>query len=65
MRNGLSAPERLSELSQLLPFEFLIDVNSRMKDWIISGGNDNDPYMWRLVDNAEFLIKRKGLTVPD
>lgn len=65
MRNGLSAPERLSELSQLLPFEFLMDVNNRMKDWIVSGGKDTDPYMWRLVDNAELLIKRRGIKVPD
>lgn len=49
--------DRLSELADQLPFEVIIDIKTRMGDYVLSGGKLNDPYMWQQIRFAENWIK--------
>lgn len=51
--------ERLAEIAPDVPIMVLIDVKNRMGDWLLSGGNQDDPYMWKQVKFAERFLKFK------
>lgn len=39
--------DEVKAVANLLPKEVLKDIEKRMLDWKLSGGNDNDPYMYQ------------------
>ncbi|APX72877.1 hypothetical protein M5C72_07165 [Companilactobacillus allii] len=49
--------DRIIQLSDKLPYEIFADVRGRMDDWMLAGGHQSDPYMWRQVKFAERYIK--------
>ncbi|MFD1418441.1 DUF6877 family protein [Companilactobacillus keshanensis] len=51
--------DSLSEIASDIPIEALIDIKNRMGDWVLSGGKQNDPYMWQQVRYAERFLKLK------
>lgn len=58
-----TALEKLERLMTTdIPVEVQNDVNSRVKDWLVSGGDANDPYIdqqIRFVENYKKYGKRK------
>lgn len=52
--------DRLAELAPRLPDEVMNDIRIRMGDWLVSGGSQNDPYMWQQVRFAENWIEFEG-----
>jgi len=42
-------------VAHLLPIEALEDIEKRMLDWKLSGGNDDDPYMYQQSHYAKEL----------
>lgn len=50
--------ERIAEIAHLLPHVVLADVAKRMRDWVESGGKDDDPYMQRQLDYAEKFMDK-------
>ncbi len=51
-----TAMQELSELSSQLPLNVLQDINHRVGDWLASGGEDDDPYIWQQVRYAKNYI---------
>ncbi|GEO58500.1 DUF6877 family protein [Companilactobacillus bobalius] len=43
----------VNSLSNRIPMEALMDINKRMTDWMASGGNDTDEYMWQQARYAQ------------
>lgn len=52
--------DRLTELSPMLPHEVIQDISKRMGNWVLGGGNPDDPYMWQQVRYAENWINIMG-----
>lgn len=52
--------DRLIELAPRVPFEITMDIKHRMGDWVLSGGKQDDPYMWQQVKFAENWLKING-----
>lgn len=52
--------DRILELSDRLPLAVLLDIKSRMGDWMLSGGKQDDPYMWQQVKFAENWLSSNG-----
>lgn len=51
---------RLAELTPKLPYVVINDISKRMEDWVLSGGKQDDPYMWQQVKFAENWIAFNG-----
>lgn len=49
--------ERLAELAEFIPLEAMLDIRSRIADWLIAGGKTNDSYIWQQVRYAENCAK--------
>lgn len=47
--------EEVRAVAYLLPKEALEDIEKRMLDWKLSGGNDDDPYMYQQSHYAKEL----------
>ncbi len=50
--------ESINEIANLLPIEILEDVQKRMQDWCLSGGKEDDPYMFQQLQFAQAVVKR-------
>lgn len=48
---------RLTKVADKIPVQLLEDIQKRMGDWAMSGRPMSDPYIGKLVDNAETLAK--------
>ncbi|MEK4025807.1 DUF6877 family protein [Sporosarcina sp. FSL W7-1283] len=48
----------ISRLADELPLEVLQDMHARMADWLASGGNYDDPYMFEQLRYAENVVRR-------
>lgn len=58
IRNKYITPlDRLAEIVNQLPVEVLLDIKSRMGDYVLGGGKLTDPYMWQQIRFAENWIK--------
>ncbi|MFY0519270.1 DUF6877 family protein [Lysinibacillus sp. UGB7] len=42
-------------VAHILPKEAIEDIEKRMSDWMLSGGNDDDPYMYQQSHYAKEL----------
>lgn len=51
-----TALNRLAEISNQLPFGILLDIDQRVRDWVASGGGEDDSYIWQQVCYAEKII---------
>ena len=63
MQTKMTPADKLSELvsNNRIPAAALIDVKNRMNEWLVSGGNLNDGYMWqqvRYIENIASVAKR-------
>ncbi|MDU2064406.1 MAG: hypothetical protein E6713_06140 [Sporomusaceae bacterium] len=43
-----------------LPLSVMTDINSRIRDWLASGGNINDEYIKQQFRYAENILSRVG-----
>ena len=50
----------LYAMGQQIPLEVLIDVDKRIGDWLLSGGEMDHPYVWQQVDYARKFVGRDG-----
>ena len=50
--------ELINEIAHKLPVEVLRDINQRMTDWKVSGGEDDDPYMYQQLQYANDVYER-------
>lgn len=49
--------EKINHIAHKLPIVALEDINNRIKDWIVSGGKETDPYIYQQLRYAENIIK--------
>lgn len=47
MKSAFLPIDEVKAVANLLPKEVLEDIEKRMLDWKLSGGKDNDPYMYQ------------------
>lgn len=50
--------DRITELAPQIPIEVLEDVMNRIKDWIVSGGKEDDPYIEQQLRFVERVASR-------
>ncbi|CAM4359395.1 DUF6877 family protein [Bacillus manliponensis] len=53
--------QQLNQLAGKLPIEVLQDIDYRIRDWLISGGNENDPYIEQQLRFAKNILKARGI----
>ncbi|MEH7462255.1 DUF6877 family protein [Bacillus thuringiensis] len=54
--------QQINKIAGNLPIEVLQDINQRVRGWLASGGNENDPYMEQQLRFAENVLKRAATT---
>ncbi|UPJ15594.1 hypothetical protein MYW48_23175 [Bacillus cereus] len=52
--------QKIIELSSELPYSVLRDINTRVRDWLASGGGENDPYIAQQLRFAQNYLKMRG-----
>lgn len=50
----------LEILAYKLPHEALLDIKTRLLEHLATGKDMNDEYCWRLIRNAEKIVKMQG-----
>lgn len=51
--------EQLTEISSQLPISVLLDIKSRIADWLASGGSESDEYIKQQLVYAKNVLKRQ------
>lgn len=54
----MSYMDRITELAPQIPIDVLEDVTNRIKDWIVSGGKEDDPYIEQQLRFVERVAAR-------
>lgn len=54
----INTMEDFNKVSDKLPTVILWDINNRIKDWIVSGGSLDDPYIKQQFKYAENILGR-------
>ncbi|MGG0669852.1 DUF6877 family protein [Lederbergia citrisecunda] len=49
--------QEIAKIAHKLPIEAIQDINQRIKDWTMSGGKEDDPYVWQQLRYAERFVK--------
>lgn len=52
--------EQINKLSSQLPLVVLQDIHDRVRDWLASGGEENDSYIGQQLRFAENYLKVRG-----
>ena len=52
--------QQINEISSKLPLPVLQDINNRIRDWIVSGGDENDEYIGQQLRYAQNYLKMRG-----
>ena len=52
--------QRINEIASKLPLPVLEDINNRIRDWIVSGGNEDDEYIGQQLRFAQNYLKVHG-----
>ncbi|MDG0950505.1 DUF6877 family protein [Bacillus paranthracis] len=50
--------DRITQLAPQIPINVLEDVTNRIKDWIVSGGKEDDPYIEQQLRFVERVAAR-------
>lgn len=50
--------DRITELAPQIPIDVLEDVTNRIKDWVVSGGKEDDPYIEQQLRFVERVAAR-------
>ncbi|MEN3133096.1 DUF6877 family protein [Bacillus albus] len=56
----MSYLQQINEISSKLPLPVLQDINNRIRDWIVSGGDENDEYIGQQLQFAQNYLKVHG-----
>ncbi|MBR3120573.1 DUF6877 family protein [Bacillus paranthracis] len=56
----MSYLQRINEIASKLPLPVLEDINNRIRDWIVSGGNEDDEYIGQQLRFAQNYLKVHG-----
>ncbi|MCU5600400.1 DUF6877 family protein [Bacillus wiedmannii] len=54
----MSYLERISQLVSEVMLAVLQDINNSIKDWIVSGGKEDDPYIEQQLRFVERVVAR-------
>lgn len=49
--------QEISKIADEIPLEALQDIHQRIADWLASGGNHDDHYIWQQLRYAENVIR--------
>ncbi|MEW9167009.1 DUF6877 family protein [Bacillus pacificus] len=52
--------QQINEISSKLPLWVLQDIDNRVRDWLASGGDENDPYIGQQLRFAQNYLKVHG-----
>jgi len=52
--------EQINKLSSQLPLVVLQDIHNHVRDWLASGGEENDSYIGQKLRFAENYLKARG-----
>ncbi|MEK4889714.1 DUF6877 family protein [Bacillus sp. FSL M7-0996] len=52
--------QQINEIAFKLPLSVLQDINNRIRDWIVSGGEENDEYIGQQLRFAQNYLKVHG-----
>ncbi|MGE0976229.1 DUF6877 family protein [Bacillus cereus] len=52
--------QQINEIASKLPLSVLQDINNRIRDWIASGGEENDEYIGQQLRFAQNYLKMHG-----
>lgn len=55
--NSKNYLEEFTEIAHKLPLAVLRDVDSRIKDWLLSGGKESDEYIGQQLRYAKAVIE--------
>lgn len=53
----MNALQEIAKISSQLPTPVLVDINQRVGDWLSSGGNEDDPYIYQQLRFARRFVK--------
>lgn len=53
--------QQINEISSRLPLPVLQDINNRIRDWIVSGGEENDEYIGQQLRYAQRVVEAGNL----
>lgn len=56
----MSYLQQINEISSKLPLPVLQDINNRIRDWIVSGGNEDDEYIGQQLRFAQNYLNVYG-----
>ncbi|PEW67249.1 hypothetical protein CN448_18780 [Bacillus cereus] len=56
----MSYLQQINEIASKLPLPVLQDIHNRIRDWLASGGNENDEYIGRQLRFAQNYLKVHG-----
>lgn len=56
----MSYLQRINEIASKLPLPVLEDINNRIRDWIVSGGTEDDEYIGQQLRFAQNYLKVHG-----
>lgn len=52
--------QQINEIASKLPLCMLQDINNRIRDWIVSGGNEDDEYIGQQLRFAQNYLNVHG-----
>ncbi|SCM13141.1 DUF6877 family protein [Bacillus wiedmannii] len=52
--------QQINEIASKLPLPVLQDINNRIRDWIVSGGNEDDEYIGQQLRFAQNYLNVYG-----
>ncbi|MGG3042595.1 DUF6877 family protein [Bacillus anthracis] len=52
--------QQINKVASKLPLSVLQDINDRIRDWIVSGGNEDDEYIGQQLRFAQNYLKLHG-----
>lgn len=50
--------QEIAKIARQIPREALHDINQRIGDWLASGGNEDDPYIYQQLRYAKRFIEK-------
>ncbi|PHB90639.1 hypothetical protein COE98_15805 [Bacillus wiedmannii] len=56
----MSYLQQINEIASKLPLPVLQDINNRIRDWIVSGGNEDDEYIGQQLRFAQNYLNVHG-----